>query len=194
LLISEVLEGLSEAQFAISNSCGRIVPTFLGIRDRIDTKERAELQACQNIASNLDLDEDGPLRAEYLPRRQSQQGHSQRSTANLAQFLACGETAVQPQPCSIAVNTDPLCSGSQQSLIGNMASVAYRTSKLLDAHIYPPESSVRYLGVDASPYSSTRVAAEEKQKSTTLCDYFLYCSRIQGHVTSAWTPVNRTVT
>ncbi|KAF6762594.1 hypothetical protein DFP72DRAFT_561120 [Ephemerocybe angulata] len=75
-------------------------PVFLGIEER--KQEKIEAQAAAFEVQNIDLDEDGPLREEYLPRRRSNVSSTNNlriSRSSDSENLHCGSTAVaKPLP------------------------------------------------------------------------------------------------
>lgn len=64
-------------------------PVFLGIEER--KQEKIEAQAAALEVRNIDMDEDGPLRAEYLPRRRENAGAIRMSRSCDAENIPCGK-------------------------------------------------------------------------------------------------------
>ena len=66
-------------------------PVFIGLVDRIGAKEHLGLHEAELDSADIDLDEDGPLREEYLPQRRAIQGR-----AIPWNHVACSTAPIEP--------------------------------------------------------------------------------------------------
>jgi hypothetical protein len=74
MVIRRLLEEVVHASTAVEKSGN--LPVFLGLEER--RKDQLAKDALTNEIMDIDLDEDGPLREEYMPRRRSTGGHASR--------------------------------------------------------------------------------------------------------------------
>ncbi|KAF9534924.1 hypothetical protein CPB83DRAFT_755408 [Crepidotus variabilis] len=106
MMVRRVIDEIMQSRCPIVAADGLPQPVFLGLEDRI--RERAEKEAAMSVdVLEIDLDEDGPLREEYLPKRRAskQLPHA----TNKPQFMALPELAtikVLPPPAKWSPSGD----------------------------------------------------------------------------------------
>ncbi|KAL1741581.1 hypothetical protein HDZ31DRAFT_76062 [Schizophyllum fasciatum] len=94
-LIKRVIDEMMQAPLACESSSPTPEPVFIGLADR--RRELIEKEMAMNAdALEIDLDEDGPLREEYVPRRRTSAASSTWSNSSREQNIAPTDAPVIP--------------------------------------------------------------------------------------------------
>lgn len=175
IVVRHMLEGLMSAnahETVLLYSGSAKHPTFLGIQDRINTKYTAEGLQKGKMADGFEMDHDGPLREEYLPKRRSQEAMDPLEPFRLYQNTPhCRDTSLYPHPeygthrylSQLPVEPKGL-STPTRSLICDVPDQASR--------------SLFFSGFTSS-FDPLEHSAHQSGVAMTLCEYFLSYSRVR---------------
>ncbi|KAI4518335.1 hypothetical protein GGG16DRAFT_110834 [Schizophyllum commune] len=93
LIVKRVIDEITQAPFACESSSPTPEPVFIGLAER--RRELIEKEMAMNAdALEIDLDEDGPLREEYVPRRRTSAASSTWSNSSREQNIPPPEAPV----------------------------------------------------------------------------------------------------